>query len=57
MSSYTLKTDSKLVEVLKTISANAQYTSWLIQNEVIEAMNEVVAEDISEEIWTADVPW
>ena len=57
LSSYTLKTDSKLVEVLKTISANAQYTSWLIQNEVIEAMNEVVAEDISEEIWTADVPW
>ncbi len=54
---YTLKMDKKLADIYNTIPANAKYTSWKIQNEVIDMMSEMVANSVATDVKTADVPW
>ena len=50
--SYTLKTDPKLAEICKHIPRNATYTSPEMQNQMIEAMSNVVTEAIVKDIGT-----
>ena len=54
---YTLKKDAKLKAVYDTIPQNAKYTSWKIQNEVIEIMKSVVAANVVEDVNNEDVEW
>jgi len=54
---YTLKKDSKLKAVYDTIPQNAKYTSWKIQNEVIEIMKSVVVANVAEDVKNGDVEW
>lgn len=54
---YTVKKDMKLSECVKAVPVNAKYTSPEIQNDVIQILAEIVSEDISNDINSADVPW
>ncbi|KAG9282357.1 zinc finger MYM-type protein 1-like [Astyanax mexicanus] len=47
---YTIKKDSELAEIVKTIPRNATYTSPDIQNELISTLSNVVTEAIVEEV-------
>lgn len=53
---YTLKKDSKLADIAKSIPENAKYTSSVIQNEIIETLAKMVLEDIRARYEAADSP-
>ena len=54
---YTLKKDSKLAEIVKTIPKVATYTSHDVQNEIISLMATLVKEQVVKNVNTADVPF
>lgn len=49
---YTLRKDTQLAKIIKTIPHNANYTSHDIQNQLIEAMSSVVTDAIVNDIGT-----
>ena len=50
---FSIRKDSKLAEIVKSIPKNASYTSHDIQNQLLSAMSSVVTEAIIEEVGEA----
>ena len=54
---YTIEKDAKLKEAYDTVPNKAKCTSWKIQNEIIDIMNNMVAASVVDDVKEANVKW